>query len=212
MNVCYEKEFIFLHVPRTGGTSIRKSLGSSCELIVQAGDHEDMADIRRVIGRNSSIWQDYVKFAFVRNPWDRLVSAFFYLSDDGTNFVDKRVGNLYIAKYDKDFQEFVKNIVSWFDAPAPFVTYKHGKSPHLRQQVHFLCDEAGKVDLGFVGRYEKLEDDYEYITEILDLEVPPLTRELASEHRDYREYYDDETIDIVAKYYSDDISTFNYSF
>ena len=109
MYICYDKRFIFFHVPRVAGTALLHKLRKTHDIDMQIGEHESMEHLYDNFGKSSDLWADYFKLCFVRNPWDRLVSAFHYLALGGINFTDNRVSNLYIQHYDGDFNEFVKN-------------------------------------------------------------------------------------------------------
>ena len=128
----------------------------------------------------------YFKFAFVRNPWDRLVSAFFYLARGGCNAFDQAFRDAHLAHYAGDFTAFVHDLERHMDAP------------HFRPQCFWVCDATGRVLTDFLGRYETLVGDFTAVAERLDLDaaLPFLN---ASEHRFYREHYDGATCAIVRR-------------
>lgn len=69
MVIDHKKKFIFIHVFRTGGSSIEHSFGGSDP---HYNMHTKLEDIPN--------WKKYFSFGFVRNPWDRLVSSYMYLT------------------------------------------------------------------------------------------------------------------------------------
>ena len=73
-------------------------------------------------------------------------------------------------------------------------------------------DRSGKVNLDFIGRFETLEKDFELLTARLGVLASLPKTNTSPRGRDYRSYYDDESIEIVAKLYSRDIELFGYSF
>ena len=128
----------FFHVPRTGGTSLIKAFGEHCNFVSQLGVHESLSNLYAEHLKNSDVLGSYYKFAFVRNPWDRLYSAFCYLNKGGINFDDTRVANIYIHPYNSDFKGFVRSYESWFAKPCDFVPYSYKLSPHLATQTLLL--------------------------------------------------------------------------
>ncbi|HEY5237362.1 MAG TPA: sulfotransferase family 2 domain-containing protein, partial [Rhizomicrobium sp.] len=141
----------------------------------------------------------YYKFSFVRNPWDRLVSAFFYLDAGGCNAFDAAFREEHLARYGGDFRAFVLDLE------------RHIHSQHFRPQTHWLCDAGGAVLSDFVARYETIDADFAIIAARLDL-PPSLPKLNASSHLPYREHYDRDTREAVARAYRQDIETFAYEY
>ena len=143
----------------------------------------------------------YYKFAFVRNPWDRLVSSYVFLMKGGMNEVDAKWAEKNLSHY-PDFGSFVRgwvneeNINTWV---------------HFRPQHYFICDEAGTIMMDFVGRMENMETDFAIVAKRLGctrrLEKVNITRQ---DH--YSRYYDGETREIVRRVYAKDIELFGYYF
>ena len=142
---------------------------------------------------HESQWQASFKFAFVRNPWSRLVS--WYL--------------MCVGKPRNQFQHYVKANTENFD---DFLRLTSGIAEKTTfNQVDYVCDEQGKLILDFVGRFETLPADFGYVCRQLDvnLELPHLNK---GKQGDYRSYYNAEARNLVAKRFERDIRTFQYSF
>ena len=71
---------IFTNVPKTGSRSVKKFLKVE----------ETHFPLYKERFKNEEKFNSYYKFAFVRNPWDRLVSVFHYLKQGGINDYDKQ--------------------------------------------------------------------------------------------------------------------------
>ena len=70
--ICHKNKYIFIHIPRTGGSSIEHTLyGQDWWLVDRKSKHLIASTAKKVY---SEYWDDYFKFAFVRNPWDRMRS------------------------------------------------------------------------------------------------------------------------------------------
>lgn len=158
-----------------------------------------------------SEYKDYFKFAFVRNPWDRLVSLWAEKihSDASLNskFLVNGVGRG-LARYEcfyagMSFEAFARVIAKIPDALA---------DPHFASQHTFICNQQGQVLVDFIGRFETLEDDFMYIGRRIGTERFRLPHLVRSNHRKYRDYYTDKTKRLVEQRYAKDIELFEYSF
>lgn len=192
-----ENKFIFIHIPKTAGNGIIKSLYG-----------------KKATGHTYAIWykkfdskkfDKFFKFALVRNPWDRLVSAFFYLQEGGMNKKDKNFSDKYLKKHN-NFKNFVLSledekyrqlILSWV---------------HFIPQYKFVFHKDNLL-VDYIGKYENLEQSYNFIRKKLGINKnKKLEKHNASEHKPYYEYYNDKMIDIIYSMYEEDIKRFNYTF
>jgi chondroitin 4-sulfotransferase 11 len=179
---------IFIQIPKNAGNSIANALfGETCP-------HWSYRHYQRA---NPSKFRRYFKFAFVRNPWDRLVSGYFYVRS-GTG----RRGSLqHVADYN-DFGAFVHG---WLNATSIW------SSEVFKPQHHFICDDDLHVQMDFVGRLENIDADFRALCQRLNVK-PKLDRLNASNHRHYSQYYTEELRERVASIYARDIATFGYRF
>jgi hypothetical protein len=188
---------IFVHIQKTGGSSIEgllrandAGIGSSLH---EGRRHMVARDIRPLV--DPAKWSRYFKFAFVRNPWDRLVSWYCMI-------VQARETNrfgMYVREVAPTFEAFVKNATTGMGERT------------TRNQLDWLTDADGTMLLDFVGRYERLGDDVAFVKQRLGLshDLPHTNR---SSHHGYRDYYTSETRDIVARRFARDIEYFRYEF
>jgi hypothetical protein len=144
------------------------------------------------------------KFAFVRNPWDKVVSHYHYR---------QRTGRIYQFRYDESgagdpgigFCEWVARAYGahdpmYYNDPKPFMA-----------QCDWLNDERGVCLVDFVGRFERLADDFQVVCRRLGVDAQ-LPHVKPTPHAHYRELYDDATRDIVARCFAADLETFGYRF
>ncbi len=193
---------LFMHIPKTGGISLYRAI-----------KHPNVKIKGHFIQNPFYLFlRDYLKshpmyntkiFTFVRNPWDRLVSAFFYLNKGGRNICDKLDNKHFLAKYEGNFEHFVKEGVS---------QGKILKQLHMIPQHQWICDYDDSVLADYVGHFEALGTELGYASEYLGIPFKTLEHKNKSSHKPYYEYYDQEMIDIVAKAYEKDIKIFNYGF
>lgn len=211
MLVSHQHRFFFVHVPKTGGASIAAALCPfshrpenhpiNCCLdrlgihVNHFGKrewkrmrvHASAERLRRVY--SPSCYDDYFSFAFVRNPWDRLVSYYHYVTSR-----DHHHRNRLVAK--------LPTFADYLDYEA-----RRGKSV----QSKLLTDRSGKLLIDFVGRFENIERDFQAICRRIGVSAS-IPHHNCSTHRDYRTYYDDRTIEMVARHWREDIERFGYTF
>ena len=141
-------------------------------------------------------------FALVRNPWDRCVSAFKYLSNGGNCGNDKKDAENFLSVYQNDFLGFIRHKFS-----NAFL-----KQVHFKPQYKWICDDNDNVLVDLVGKFENLQEDFDKLCDTIDVPRQQLPHENATKHKHYTEYYDDETRSIVAEKYAKDIEYFGYEF
>jgi len=220
MLISHRNRFVFIHCMKAAGTSIERALGPHAEPqpsehwalrwrknmpsalgplnrlpvlrdLVQYRRHTSARRVRLCIG--AARWDSYRTFAFVRNPWSRLVSLYHYILSHPEVAHHAEVVRL------GSFARYVR----WEAALGRGRLHQHAD----------LCDASGRVLVKFVGRFERLEADFEVITRQLGLPVslPHENRGLYTE-RDYRDYYDAELRDFVGRLCARDCELFGYHF
>jgi hypothetical protein len=182
--------FIFIHINKTGGTSIGQAIG------LPGKRHLTARQIIDVVGEQA--WAQAYKFAFVRNPWDKVVSQYEFRVRTDQN----RMGGHRIS-----FRDWIQRTIGG-RPDARYIDRSHLFLP----QVEWLTDHAGRVEIQRIGRFEQLARDFAGICQDLGIapEVPHLNRTAGRTH--YRDYYDEETAELVARWYRADIERFGYAF
>lgn len=204
--ISHEYKCIFTHIPKTGGKSIKTLFGlPEFERDYKICDHEHKIEYafgHRNLSEfeNEGYFAEYFKFAFVRNPFDKIVSAYFYMENGGCNEVDRQFREKRLAQYAGHFTAFVEDLPTFLD------------STHFRPQAAWLCDSRRNLLADFVGRYEALERDLSTVRDRLGLSFDEAPRLNASRHQSYRSYYDDSTRRRVAQAYGEDMELFSYRF
>lgn len=188
---------IFVHVPKCAGTSLcRQLFGSQGPGHIRIKDYQVALSVRE--------FSHFFKFTIVRNPWDRLVSAFHYLKAGGMNRMDREWALSNISRF-QDFDEFVRE---WVNSD----NVNDGSYFHFRPQVSFVRLTSGVIPLDFIGRTESLDDDLAEICSHLHMPQVKLRKHNASQHEPYQKLYVQDTRAIVERVYAEDIKTFDYKF
>ena len=193
---------IYLPISKAGNSSIKKTMIPKKENIF---DDNSVHAFREGIIRSYTIkkqWEDFYKFSFVRNPFERLVSC-------------------YISKYHNDKKYNLNNL--WFD------TYLYGvmkkdkgftnfanwvcKIPNNIADEHFISQsyqlfENNKLIVDFVGKLENINTDFIFFEKKFKLEKPPHYNK--STEYNWMDFYTPNLIEKVYKRYKNDIEKFNY--
>ena len=224
---------IFIHIPKNAGQSIEHvfltELGLSWEnrapLLLRPNNkpalgpprlaHLRASDYVKCMYTPQDMFDAYTKFAFVRNPYSRMVSFYRYLKY-----------NQYV-----DFPTFVKDYLRqkvleqdyWFVGP----------------QYEYLYSEDGKTCLvDFVGKFESLQSDFDKVCELMGAPAKPVphvndsklvenkpivsarkrvkdlwakvTDNQIPKYKNFEDYYDDDSREIVADIYARDFELFGY--
>jgi len=215
MLLSIKKRFLFIHIAKTGGTSIRKALRKYrggglytpamvvTSQIDQLTRHRIGCKLARHAGANPAremlprdLFDSLFKFSIVRNPWDLQVSSYHHVRLD--------------PEASREFETFEEFIRYKFREDRP---YQFKLDIARRPQLRSLVDMDGNLLVDFVGRYENLEEDFAIICERIGIPVVPLPHlRRAGDRHQYREYYTEKLRDVVAEVYRPDIDTFGYSF
>jgi len=191
MPISHTLKCIFIHIPKCAGTSIEKALNMFDNNELFGYDENNKIAKQHLTSKQvleyipKKIFDDYFKFAFVRNPYDRAVSS---------------------AAYHKiDLIDFLTNSSKFDGKILHKIPFKQHLTQHLKPQNDYC------YSLDFVGRYENLEDDWNTITGHLGINVK-LKRENQSQHDNYRKYYLKKEKELVDNLYKEDFELFGYQY
>jgi len=210
-------KFLFVHIAKTGGTSVRAALQRLrwrdpyywpmflCSRLSHLTGHRIGTKLPRhakIILAQESLPAEFFsilfKFAFVRNPWDLQVSSFHHI---------RRERPRLMGGYN-DFSDFLK----WkLDPGRP---YQYHIDTSIQRQSDYLIDLRGRLLVDFLGHYEALEEDFHRACWRIGITPPvmPHRRRAPDRRGDYRSYYTDETAELVARHFARDIELLGYGF
>ena len=150
--------------------------------------HDDILAARRRMPRR--VFNAYFKFAFVRNPWERLVSEYEFILRNPQHGRYKRVKKL------GSFTDFVHMQSQRKDA----------------YQLNMMCNREGKLLMDFVGKLENLDKDWRIVCNRIGIPHQALPRKNVSDRKPYQDYYDEASMALVAKHWAREIERFGYSY
>lgn len=199
------KKFIFLHLPKNAGSTLKtlfqgQAYGLEPKHHIKNGIHTHAtADEAK---NYFPFWDDYFKFIFVRNPWDRLYSIYSYWKN--TYWRENRRLK---SKNFKNWLMIEENYDWWNGKPT------NQKLPHQkRPQMSWLCDKNSQIIVDYIGRVEDLHEDCKIICNKIGITYKQPTIKNKSSRGTYKNAYDNEMIEFVSHYHKVDIEYFGYKF
>tara|TARA_Y100000310_G_C20633704_1_gene790045 strand:+ start:113 stop:814 length:702 start_codon:yes stop_codon:yes gene_type:complete len=226
-------KFIFIHVYKTGGVSIQSSILNTlksnvfnnetvsdlselgCKIKTLSGrGREDRSHItastyRHLLLKENrlDVWNNYFKFAFIRNPWDRLVSLYFHNMKNNEVFRKKYDSDVFVQK---SFNKFLLKYTSNKKISNKILI--KGFNYGLLTNIDWISNSSREPIIDFVGRFENLQEDFDVICKKTGMPKQKLPHENKTNHKHYTEYYNEETKGLVAQKYAKDIEYFGYEF
>lgn len=209
--------FLFVHIAKTGGTSVRAALQPLrwrdpwyypqflCSRLSHLSRHRLGSKFprhARIVAAKEllpeTFFNELFKFAVVRNPWDLQVSSYHHI----------RRERPHLMTHIRDFDQFIR----WkLDPERP---YQYHVDTSIQSQLDYLIDLQGNVLVDFIGHYESLTEDFETILQRIGIQglSLPHKRQAKDRDKDYRSYYSDELAELVADHFKRDIEALGYQF
>jgi len=214
MIISHKHKFIFLKTRKTAGSSTQAALSTICgDEDIITGDiikdgvldesntagqnmdkfytvhpHPEIAGVKQYMGGE---WDNYFKFAFVRNPFEIVVSRYHW--DIGGK-----------GKQETSIEGFREWIYGYC---------KPGGTYDRDLQHKYICINS-KKEVDFVGKYESLNEDYETICQTIGAGIPELgfCKSGYRKKVHYSSYYTSEIVRLVSQYFEEDLQLFGYTF
>jgi len=222
MLISYKHKFIFIHNYKVAGSSITKTLekygtqdptfNKQLQKIIEHfklknfkitnkvikilkyhktekfPGHITAKELKKIIPEKT--WNDFFKFGFVRNPWDWHVSLYYY-----------------ILQYPKHFRH---KLIKSMNSLEEYIEWRINNDKKL--QKDFFYDDNNNCLVDFIGKFENINNDFQKICNKIGIKAKLPHTNKSKRKRNYREYYNEHTKNLIAKHFQEDIKTFNYSF
>jgi hypothetical protein len=187
-----QDKILFFGLPKSGLVSI----DSFC--------HVNKLKINKIIYEKPAnityfrkLFPNHIFFIIVRNPWHRMVSMYFYWIHNDKNLNHfKLFMNLDNIPSFTDFIKLISNV----------------KANGWGLSTQFNILDAKAHDFDIIIKIEEIDEQFKQIQNILKVEKPLEQQNKGNYSGSYRDYYTDETRDLVAKYFKYEIDTFGYTF
>jgi len=201
-------KFIFVHIRKSAGSSIRDTLSPisnppvkdtmsklrSRILKVESNyqkfsfrEHSPISQVKNIMPE--SLYDSYFKFAFVRNPFTRLVSEYEFIRRRSNHGRYKKVSKM-------SFYQYITYQSKRFDA----------------HQINMLTDKEGNLQMNFIGRFENLHQDWNFVCNKLEITNAELSHRKKASKVNYKDYYNGENIDLVNRLWKKDLEIFGYKY
>lgn len=188
---------IFIHVPKAAGTSVNHALYG------RTLGHYSALEIEKTFPR---LFDEAFTFTLVRNPWDRVLSAYNFAKQGKT----ETMGVYRPQQYQiPEFESFERFLLEWLPErnlmELDFI---------FQPQNHFVCESSGAVMVDFVGKVESIDVDILKVSKKIGKNID-VFRSNATTKNDFdyrREYQTNEMIDMVSFLYTKDVDIFDYNF
>ena len=202
----YHKKFVFVHIPKNGGTSVSRVLrhyalpphkylahwalrrmghfGQKDPFNIHM-DHSTAQECRAILG--PARYDDFFTFTVVRDPWRRLYSSYRY-----SRMVEGRTHYDEAMKY--SFEDFVEFLAD---------------NQPLAPQLGFVVDETGQIMVDFVAKLERLDEDFAHVCAQIGI-----NRSLPHKNKSTRsrpEAITPRAVERIGQLYADDIAAFGYA-
>jgi hypothetical protein len=154
--------------------------------------HLHAEQIRREVGEDRYL--AYFKFAFVRNPYDRALSQYIFMSrrPDLRRYLGMELG----ASFSEYLELITKKLhVQWEE-----------------QRAFVLDSDSHNLLVDYIGRVETFERDARFVFDRLGITVDSIPHVNAGCRGDYRPYYSNSDRRLVEDFYAADLEMFNYVF
>ena len=200
-------KYLFVHINKSGGGIITKNLENNGNVKIN-GYHRSLEKMLTFV--NETNYSNLYIFTVVRNPWDRMVSMYFYYKYknyhpeffSGNQEIDDNFNNwieyIYSSKFDRNRLHSDVNVFTYcFCNQLNWIKNKNGNLIRVNKILQFenLKNELNNFLINSLG-----------IKSIIDEKIHP------TNHDHYSKYYNKDSKELVRKYYSEDIEFFNYKF
>lgn len=180
--------FAFVHVNKAGGTSVVEALADYEDMQPFILDHDQATIYRRVLG--ADLWDEFYSFAFLRNPFDRMVSSYEYRRQ-----YHKGPGAEPAIKL--SFRD-------WMLGPVTDDSLDREWS----DQLWMVCeeDDYSQVIVKDVFLYEDHALGFDTACAKIGIERPQMEIHNRTERKPWQEYYDADTTALVLERFSHDLA------
>lgn len=206
-----EKKLIYINNPKVACTSLKSSLHNFLEKKTDYNEIHEQADRRGSVKKQLRIneYDKYHIFSFVRSPFQRLISCYENKYHSDKKYLGMSIYKLYFDTYlfgylkeDQGFTKFAEKVTKIPD----FLADAHFKSQYATLYI------KGRGLPDYIGKFENLAEDFEPLRRKYDLAPLPHYNSTAKERggKNWMDYYDLHTAELVYKRYKKDFEVFGY--
>lgn len=195
--ICHSPKFFYIHIPRTAGNSIDTTF-LKLGLVDVDSWHRTAKETMSMLERP---WK-YFSFATVRNPWERMVSEYFWQMPNSNPDTSHEWGKPNIT-----LEQFCRSKQEWYPR-------EEGRD-HMRPQTDYIYSANDELLVDYIVRYEDLGSGWNVVLGFIGLggsDKIPLPKRNVTQHDHYTKYYTPELRDYVGNLYARDVELLGYKF
>ena len=181
MRISHKYKFIYIALPKTGSSSVRKALDIYSDIRSKEADHEppygihtSVSELKPHFDKMEWDWNDYFKFTIVRNPWSRLVSNYNYKMKSKYMWETYKKGNSTHYKECVKFAEKFKNFKNYVMSDGREL---------LTPLTWYIGDHSGNILIDYAGKNENLQNDFDTICDKIGIPKQKLPYKNKSKHK-----------------------------
>lgn len=184
---------IFIHIPKAAGISVAKTLFGN-----YGAGHRTIQYYKELY--TPYTFSRYFKFTFVRNPYSRLQSAFYFLKDGGFHAENKA----WVEENLADINTFDEFVLCWLNEETMQSIY------HFMPQVYYLKDSNGDIPLDFIGQFEHLDHDFKQVCKKLGIKNKELQQNNITKYKQHASTLSQEVKEKIHFLYKEDFDLLKY--
>jgi hypothetical protein len=196
--ISHEYKCIFVHQAKCAGTTILKTFGLSY------WSHPDVDFMNAGVRGCNADYPGYFRFSCVRNPYDRFVSGWKYCHFTKYRTLLDVLRHMPMARIQSPDQR-----------DPNFMLTEDFANIHVTQAQHErLLREDGKLGVDFLIRYERLQEDFNHVCDVIGKPRVILSRENTTWRQPYRTYFDrsPEARELLEHHFRRDFELFGYHY
>lgn len=182
--------YIYIRLHRVGGTSTATALGIESQKL-----HFTSKEAMNVVGKKN--WDNAYKFAFVRNPFSKLVSTYNHFPKND---------RFQMKSNPIPFDDWIDKLFGERKDPNYYFSVKF-----FQAQSDWLKGHDNKISLNKVAKHENIQEEFAEILSTIGIDAP-LPHLNSSKKVDYRSYYSDKSYNLVKRWHQEDLDNFGYNF
>jgi hypothetical protein len=188
-----KRKMVFIHIPKAGGTSVAHALFGKRAGHFYANEIADfMGDVD---------YKDIFSFTIVRNPFDRLVSAYHFARQGGSKEGAIKFNETYQSELFQSFHAFVTQWLVFQDPLSIEIVF--------RPQYLFITDDGQQQMVNYIGKLEEIKESLRIVKQATGIGFPDEWKNRSS-HVDFKTYYNAELEELVYRYYKRDFELLGY--
>ena len=182
--ICDKHKVIFVHIPRTSGTSIESLFSVNMDL--EGGKHLRASELRKLAGEER--WKTYFKFSIVRNPWERVGSMFNQPAFKDINFLSGKSIDYFLEHYEPKIHEHGTTCSDYLDDLSMDYIAKY------ENRKNDLKIISKKIGFNLNPRFN-----------------PIINRQTRNSETPWYSYFSEGNFEVVTNRYQEDICKFGYA-